>query len=419
MGLEVHCELATATKLFCGCPNQFGSDPNTNVCPVCLGLPGSLPVLNRQAVSSPCASAGPTALQCRASTFARKNYFYPDMPKDYQVSQFDQPINARGAGWSLPSGLRIGIERAHLEEDTGKSTHVGGGGRIHEANHSPRGLQPRRRAPGGDRGPPTSRTSGDAKAYVAELRAVLLAVGVSDAKMGGAPCRSTPTCRSATGLGVRHPLRDQEPQLAALAQAGPSTTKPVGRSTSSRRGAGGSSRPATGTRDDGRTHPLLQGKAYDHRYFPRPTSCLVPDADLLARGWRPASRLPAARPAVAEAAGRGPADAALVVERGLDDLVLAPPSRPAPTSCGCSPRRPTWRWRAPGPSTPWPSPKLVTAMGRRRLTRPRPRRSLAEMVAGGARRRDRPRPGLRGGVGRCPRDTVDGIAADPTNGTGT
>ncbi|HMQ28311.1 MAG TPA: Asp-tRNA(Asn)/Glu-tRNA(Gln) amidotransferase subunit GatB, partial [Acidimicrobiales bacterium] len=182
VGLEVHCELATATKLFCGCPNQFGSEPNTNVCPVCLGLPGSLPVLNRRAVEF--AMRLGRALHCTVepSTFARKNYFYPDMPKDYQVSQYDQPINAEG--WlELPSGLRIGIERAHLEEDTGKSTHVGGGGRIHEAGHS---LVDYNRAgvPLVEIvGRPDLRTSEDAKAYVAELRAVLLATGVSDAKM--------------------------------------------------------------------------------------------------------------------------------------------------------------------------------------------------------------------------------------------
>ncbi|HEX2064107.1 MAG TPA: Asp-tRNA(Asn)/Glu-tRNA(Gln) amidotransferase subunit GatB, partial [Acidimicrobiales bacterium] len=124
IGLEVHCELRTATKLFCGCRNAFGDEPNTNVCPVCLGLPGSLPVLNRQAVEL--AMRIGEALQCeiRPSIFHRKNYFYPDMPKDYQISQYDEPINV--GGWlDLPDGTRVGITRAHLEEDTGKTTHVG------------------------------------------------------------------------------------------------------------------------------------------------------------------------------------------------------------------------------------------------------------------------------------------------------
>ena len=135
VGLEVHCELRTATKLFCGCPNAFGDEPNTNICPVCLGLPGSLPVLNEQAVEL--AMRIGTALGCdiRPSIFHRKNYFYPDMPKDYQISQYDEPINVDGT-LELPDGTRVGITRAHLEEDTGKTTHVGAGGRIHSADHS-------------------------------------------------------------------------------------------------------------------------------------------------------------------------------------------------------------------------------------------------------------------------------------------
>ncbi len=136
VGLEVHVELATATKLFSGSPNRFGDEPNTNIDPVTLGLPGALPVLNRQAVEL--AMRLGLALNCRVqrSTFARKNYFYPDMPKAYQISQYDEPICIDG--WlDLPDGFRVGIERAHLEEDTGKSTHVGGtGGRIHGSDYS-------------------------------------------------------------------------------------------------------------------------------------------------------------------------------------------------------------------------------------------------------------------------------------------
>ena len=135
IGLEVHCELKTATKLFCGCPNVFGDEPNTNVCPVCLGLPGSLPVLNQRAVEL--AMAIGTALHCdiRPSTFHRKNYFYPDQAKDYQISQYDEPINVNGH-LDLPDGFRVGIERAHMEEDTGKTTHAGASGRIHGADYS-------------------------------------------------------------------------------------------------------------------------------------------------------------------------------------------------------------------------------------------------------------------------------------------
>src|SRR5581483_355593 len=182
IGLEVHCELATQTKLFCGCPNLFGDEPNTNVCPVCLGLPGSLPVLNEKAVEL--AIKLGQALHCTVerSVFARKNYFYPDRPKDYQVSQYDLPTNVNGH-LDLPSGKRVGIERAHIEEDTGKNTHVGGGGRIHGAEYS---LVDYNRA-----GIPlveiVSRpdleNAEDAREYVNELRAILVATGVSDAKM--------------------------------------------------------------------------------------------------------------------------------------------------------------------------------------------------------------------------------------------
>ena len=115
---------ATATKLFCGCRNQFGGEPNTNICPVCLGLPGSLPVLNERAVEFAMRLGRALHCEVQPSVFARKNYFYPDMPKDYQVSQYDQPINVDGFV-ELSDGSRVGIERAHIEEDTGKNTHVG------------------------------------------------------------------------------------------------------------------------------------------------------------------------------------------------------------------------------------------------------------------------------------------------------
>ena len=135
IGLEVHAELLTDTKLFSASPNRFGGEPNTHIDPVSLGLPGTLPVINRHAVEL--AIRVGLALNCdvRPSTFARKNYFYPDMPKNYQISQYEEPINADGF-LELPSGKRVGIVRAHLEEDTGKSTHVGGSGRIHEAGYS-------------------------------------------------------------------------------------------------------------------------------------------------------------------------------------------------------------------------------------------------------------------------------------------
>ncbi len=195
MGLEVHVELNTATKMFCGCPALFGGEPNTHVCPVCLGLPGSLPVVNGKAVES--AIRIGLALNCSIAEecrFARKNYFYPDMPKNFQTSQYDEPIAHDGwvevvlDGPEGPETYRLEIERAHMEEDTGKSLHVGGStGRIHGAEYS---LLDYNRAGiplieivtrpivvPGDRAPAVAR------AYVQQLRDLVLALGVSDARM--------------------------------------------------------------------------------------------------------------------------------------------------------------------------------------------------------------------------------------------
>src|SRR5690348_17532957 len=128
IGLEVHVQLGTKTKIFCSCQVEFGSAPNTNVCPVCLGLPGALPVLSRQAVELAIGAA--LALHCKVnsfSRFARKNYFYPDLPKGYQISQYDQPLAEHGYVDVLSSGSkkRIGVTRVHMEDDAGKSIHEG------------------------------------------------------------------------------------------------------------------------------------------------------------------------------------------------------------------------------------------------------------------------------------------------------
>jgi aspartyl-tRNA(Asn)/glutamyl-tRNA(Gln) amidotransferase subunit B len=191
LGLEVHVELNTETKMFCGCPTTFGGAPNTQVCPVCLGLPGSLPVVNGKAVES--AIRIGLALNCSIaarSRFARKNYFYPDMPKNYQISQYDEPIAVDGYLDVEVDGetYRIGVERAHMEEDTGKSLHMGGAtGRIHGADYS---LVDYNRAGiplieivtkpitgTGDKAPEVAR------AYVTALRDILRSLGVSDVRM--------------------------------------------------------------------------------------------------------------------------------------------------------------------------------------------------------------------------------------------
>jgi aspartyl-tRNA(Asn)/glutamyl-tRNA(Gln) amidotransferase subunit B len=194
IGLETHVELGTDTKMFCGCPARFGGEPNSLVCPVCLGLPGSLPVTNRAAIEYTIRIG--LALNCTIADwcrFARKNYFYPDMPKNFQISQYDEPLCTDG--WlDIPVGdgggrqVRVGIERVHLEEDTGKSLHVGGAtGRIHGADYS---LVDYNRA-----GIPlveivTKPVEGTgvlapevARVYVTELRDLLRALGVSDVRM--------------------------------------------------------------------------------------------------------------------------------------------------------------------------------------------------------------------------------------------
>lgn len=182
VGMEVHTELLTKSKLFCGCENHFGSEPNTNICPICLGLPGSLPVLNKDAVEL--AMRIGMALNCTIapSTFHRKNYFYPDQSKDYQISQYDLPINSNGY-LNLPDGSQVTIERAHMEEDTGKSTHLGGSGRLAGADRSlvdyNRCGVPLVEIVSG----PDIRSSEQARAYASELRGILIATGASDGRL--------------------------------------------------------------------------------------------------------------------------------------------------------------------------------------------------------------------------------------------
>src|SRR5262249_42688982 len=207
IGLETHVELGTRTKMFCGCATTFGAEPNSQVCPVCLGLPGSLPVVNRTAIEYTIRIG--LALNCEIASwcrFARKNYFYPDMPKNFQISQYDEPLCTNGWLDVDVDGrtVTVGIERVHLEEDTGKSLHVGGAtGRIHGAEYS---LVDYNRA-----GIPlveivTKPVPGTgflapevARAYVTELRDMLRTLGVSDVRMEEGSLR----CDVNTSLSVR------------------------------------------------------------------------------------------------------------------------------------------------------------------------------------------------------------------------
>src|SRR5688572_10170431 len=289
IGLETHVELGTNTKMFCGCPTEFGADPNTQICPVCLGLPGSLPVANKAAIEATIRIG--LALNCRIATwcrFARKNYFYPDMPKNFQISQYDEPLCIDGWLDVDVNGetVRIGIERVHLEEDTGKTLHVGGAtGRIHGATES---LVDYNRAgiplveivtkpiPGtGALAPEVAR------AYVTELRDVIRSLGVSDVGMeeGSLRCdvntslnlpgqewgTRTETKNVNSLRSVERAVRSEMLRQAAVLDAG-------GRITQETRHF----HEDTGDTTSGRSKET----ATDYRYFPEPDLApLAPDAD--------------------------------------------------------------------------------------------------------------------------------------------
>jgi aspartyl-tRNA(Asn)/glutamyl-tRNA(Gln) amidotransferase subunit B len=298
IGLEVHCELSTTTKLFCGCPNEFGAEPNTNVCPVCLGLPGSLPVLNAAAVDFALRLAEALSFHVpERSIFARKNYFYPDMPKDYQVSQYEAPILVDGI--LDVDGASIRIERAHLEEDTGKSQHIGGGGRIHGAEHS---LVDYNRA-----GVPlleiVSRpdiTSAEqARGYVTELRAVLLAIGISDVKMeeGSMRVDANVSVRpvGATGdLGTKVEVKN----MNSIRSLGRAIDHEIERQIAALEAG---ERLVQETRhwdeNDGRTHGMRSKEgSSDYRYFPEPDLLpIAPTDEQRARVRGSLPELPAAK----------------------------------------------------------------------------------------------------------------------------
>jgi aspartyl-tRNA(Asn)/glutamyl-tRNA(Gln) amidotransferase subunit B len=297
VGLEVHVELSTASKLFCGCPNEFGGEPNTNICPVCLGLPGSLPVLNEQVVEFALRVAEALRLNVPAeSIFARKNYFYPDMPKDYQISQYQEPITINGE--LDVDGARIGITRAHLEEDTGKTVHVGGGGRIHDAEYA---LVDYNRA-----GvplleivsEPDVRSAEQARRYVEELRATLLAIAVSDVKMEEGSLRIDANVSLRRGgsseFGTRTEIKNLN-SLRSLVRAIEYETERQTRLLES------GDKVVQETRhwdeEGGRTIAgRSKEEAHDYRYFPEPDLVPVaPTVDMRERVRTTMPELPAAR----------------------------------------------------------------------------------------------------------------------------
>ena len=328
VGLEVHVELATATKLFSASPNHFGDEPNTNIDPVTLGLPGSLPVLNRRAVEL--AMLIGLALHCRIQPciFHRKNYFYPDMPKDYQISQYDVPLNVDG--WlELPNGTRIGVERAHIEEDTGKSTHIGGtGGRLHGSDYS---LVDYNRAgvPLVEIvGRPDIRSPEEARQYVNELRAILVALGASDAKM------EEGSMRVDANISVRRPgapfgTRCEVKNLNSVRSLGRAIEYEARRQIALvLDGEIVTQETRHWDETDGRTHTLrTKEDADDYRYFPEPDLVpLAPDAAWIEEIRRGMPVLPAERRArLAAAVGLEPSSGpvAIAVERGRDELALA------------------------------------------------------------------------------------------------
>jgi aspartyl-tRNA(Asn)/glutamyl-tRNA(Gln) amidotransferase subunit B len=288
IGLETHVELGTRTKMFCGCPTDFGGEPNTQVCPVCLGLPGSLPVANRAAIEATIRIG--LALNCSIASwcrFARKNYFYPDMPKNFQISQYDEPLCVDGYLDVEVDGemVRIGIERVHLEEDTGKTLHVGGAtGRIHGATESlvdynragiPLVEIVTRPVPGtGIKAPIVAR------AYVTELRDVIRSLGVSDVRMeqGSLRCDvNTSLNRPGEEWGTRtetknvNSLRSVERAVRAEMVRQAAVLDAGGRVTQETRHF----HEDTGDTTPGRSKET----ATDYRYFPEPDLVpLAPDA---------------------------------------------------------------------------------------------------------------------------------------------
>ena len=286
IGLEVHVELATRSKMFCGCRNEFGAPPNSNVCPVCLGLPGSLPVINARAVEYLCKTG--LALDCSVAAhtkFDRKNYFYPDMPKNYQISQYDMPLTS-GGRLTLPDGKPVRLNRIHLEEDTGKNVHSGASIAQSQAtliDYNRAGVPLMEIV-----SEPDLSSAAEAEQYLLALKALLSYIGVSDVKMheGSLRCDANVSVRArgAHELGTKAEIKN----LNSFRSVVRALNYEIERMTQ-RLQAGEPIVQETRGWDETRgiTHPMRsKEQVHDYRYFPDPD--LVPlslDEPTLAR-WR-------------------------------------------------------------------------------------------------------------------------------------
>ncbi len=294
IGLEVHAQLLTKTKLFCGCSTNFGQAPNTNICPVCLGLPGSLPVINGHAVELAVKAA--LALDCtihQSSIFARKNYFYPDLPKGYQISQFEEPFSTQGYLDIEVDGVakRVGITRAHMEEDAGKNLHGMGGDSVVDLNRAGTPLVE-------IVSEPDLRSSAEAAAYMRTLRDLLVFMGVNDGNLeeGSFRCDANVSIRprGTEKFGTRCELKN----INSFRNVQRAIDAEVVRQTIIADG-GGTIRQETRSfdPDTGQTATLRSKEdAHDYRYFPEPDlPPLVISAALLSKAK---SELPESPPAL-------------------------------------------------------------------------------------------------------------------------
>jgi aspartyl-tRNA(Asn)/glutamyl-tRNA(Gln) amidotransferase subunit B len=329
IGLECHVELSTETKMFCGCRNEFGAPPNTNVCPVCLGHPGSLPVPNREAIRRIITIGLAVGSEIAPhSLFHRKNYFYPDMPKNFQISQYDLPICVGGhLDVELPDGTtsRVGITRVHMEEDTGKTTHASSSGRIHDADAA---LVDFNRA-----GvplvecvsEPDIRSPEEAGAYLRELRATLESLDVSDVRMeeGSLRCDANVSLRpeGESALGTKVEIKNMN-SVRSLERA---LTYEISRQTKALEAGEPIVQETRHWNEDAGATASMRSKeeAFDYRYFPEPDiPAIEPSAEWIEVLRAALPELPRARRErlVAEHGLKPEVVRVLVADRGASEL---------------------------------------------------------------------------------------------------